>query len=247
MKINRKKYAIITGVSGQLGSDLARKLYEKKYSIIGIDIKGKSHNKIKDYYNCNITNENEIVNFFKDLKKNRIFPEILINNAGIGTYGNIKTRTANEIIKVMNVNILGCINMIKNYYIHMNNLKKVKKIINISSIYGNYPPDFQIYKSNKNRYSSEIYGSTKAGIIQLTKYFAKNFANENFIVNCVSPGGIENKKLQTSIFIRNYSKNVPLRRMANTLDIVMPILFLCSNDSNYINGHNLIVDGGLSC
>ncbi|MDC0192538.1 SDR family oxidoreductase [Alphaproteobacteria bacterium] len=247
MKINKKKYVIVTGVNGQLGTDLVRKLYEKEYFIIGIDIKGKPHIKIKDYYNCNITNENEIVSFFKYLKKDKIFPEILINNAGIGTYGNIKTRTTEEIIKVMNVNMLGCINMIKNYYIHMSNLKKIKKIINISSIYGNYPPDFQIYKNNKNRYSSEIYGSTKAGIIQLTKYFAKNFSKENFIVNCISPGGIKNKKLQTSMFIKNYSKNVPLRRMANTSDIVMPILFLCSNDSNYINGHNLIVDGGLSC
>ena len=87
----------------------------------------------------------------------------------------------------------------------------------------------------------------KQALFNWQNILQKIFSNENFIVNCVSPGGIENKKLQTSIFIRNYSKNVPLRRMAKTSDIVMPILFLCSNDSNYINGHNLIVDGGLSC
>jgi len=102
---------------------------------------------------------------------------------------------------------------------------------------------------NKNdpRYSSEIYCATKAGIINLTKYFAKNFSRKNIIVNSISPGGILNKKLQNKKFIQNYIKNVPLGRLANVKDIVGPIIFLCSDASNYINGHNLIVDGGLSC
>ena len=169
----------------------------------------------------------------------------MINNAGIGTYGKIEQRKKEEIQKVVDVNLIGTINLIKNFYIHFKgNKSKLKKIINISSIYGVIPPKFNIYDNNDPVYSSEIYGATKSGIIQLTRYFAKNFSGKNITVNAISPGGILNKKLQTKKFIRDYSQNVPLGRMANVDDIVEPIIFMCSDKSNYINGQNLIIDGG---
>ena len=241
------KIAIVTGINGQLGRAIKKKLIKKNFKVIGIDL-----NKLKDSnqninYKCDISNEKEVATLFKDLKKNKIFPEILINNAGIGAYGHIKYRKEIEIKKVMNVNLLGTINLIKQFYLHSKNSKKLRKIINIASIYGYIAPKFEIYGKNDSRYSSEIYCSTKAGIIQMTKYFAKNFAGENIIVNAISPGGIINKKLQTKNLIKNYSKNVPLKRMSELKDITGPIYFLCMDESNYINGQNIIIDGGLSC
>ena len=79
-------------------------------------------------------------------------------------------------------------------------------------------PDFKNYGLN-DRKSSEIYGASKAAIIQLTKYFAKYMSNYNINVNCVSPGGIKSFKTQNKKFINRYSKKVPLKRMANVEEI----------------------------
>lgn len=124
------------------------------------------------------------------------------------------------------------------------NLKSAS-IINIASIYGLLSPDFKIYFKG-DRFSSEIYGATKASIIQITKYFAVLFAKNNIRVNAISPGGILNKNIQTKRFIKNYSNRVPLKRMANVEDLFTAIFYLSSDYSKYSTGQNIIVDGGLS-
>jgi NAD(P)-dependent dehydrogenase (short-subunit alcohol dehydrogenase family) len=69
----------------------------------------------------------------------------------------------------------------------------------------------------------------------------------NINVNCLSPGGIyNNKKPQNKKFIKKYSNRVPLDRMGNTENLYTGILFLASDQSNYVNGQNIIIDGGLS-
>ena len=94
--------------------------------------------------------------------------------------------------------------------------------------------------------SSEIYGASKSSIIQLTKYFAVLLAKKNINVNCISPGGILNKKLQSKKFIKNYIKRVPKNRMGKVDDLHTAIIYLSSDFSDYTTGQNIIVDGGLS-
>lgn len=242
------KYVLITGSSGALGQAITTKLLKNKYFVLGLDLKKIKNKKNFLNFSCDISDEFQIQKIFKEIINKNILPTILINNAGIGTYGKIEKRNKDEIQKVTDVNLLGTINLIKNFYIYFKENKSIlKKIINISSIYGVIPPKFDIYDKYDPRYSSEIYGATKSGVIQLTKYFAKNFSGKNITVNAISPGGILNKKLQTKKFIRDYNLNVPLGRMASVDDIVDPILFMCSDKSNYINGQNLIIDGGFSC
>ena len=242
------KKVILTGINGQLGQAIKKKLLLNNFIVLGIDL--EKNNDVKNNHNfiCDITDENQVNNFYKQLISKNITPDYLINNAGIGVYGNILERKESEIKKVMNVNLLGTINMIK-FFIKNNNSnnKSLKKIINISSVYGNFVPDFEIYKDDNSRYSSEIYCATKAGITHITKYFAKNLTGKNIIINTISPGGIQNDKLQSEIFIKNYVNNVPSKRMANVSDIVEPLFFLLSDKANYINGQNIIIDGGMSC
>ena len=69
-------------------------------------------------------------------------------------------------------------------------------------------------------------------------------SNYNVRVNCISPGGVENQKTQKTSFIKRYSKKVPSKRMAKVNEISKTILFLLSEDSDYINGQNIVVDGG---
>ena len=121
---------------------------------------------------------------------------------------------------------------------------KIGKIINIGSIYGLISPDYRIYNKG-DRINSEVYGASKAGLIQLTKYYATFLAKKNILVNCISPGGIENKK-KNKAFIKKYIKNVPLKRMASLSDIFFVLFFLISKGNKYMTGQNLILDGGMS-
>ena len=86
----------------------------------------------------------------------------------------------------------------------------------------------------------------KSSVIQVTKYFAVLLAGRNININCLSPGGILNKKKQSQKFINSYRKNVPLKRMANIEDIFSGVLYLTSDSSSYITGQNIVIDGGLS-
>ena len=172
--------------------------------------------------------------------------DILINNAATAIFSGIEKRTDNELSKVYNLNVKSVINIIKYFYINYKkyNMKKAS-IINFGSIYGFLSPDFGIYK-NGNRFSAEIYGASKASIIQITKYFAVLFAKKNIRVNSISPGGIINKKLQSNKFIKNYSTRVPMNRMATVEDLFTAILYLASDFSKYGTGQNIVIDGGLS-
>ena len=85
------------------------------------------------------------------------------------------------------------------------NLKKCN-IINLSSIYGLLSPDFSIYGKN-DRFNSEIYGATKASVIQLTKYYAVILSKENIIINCISQGILNKKTLRQKILLRIIQKS----------------------------------------
>jgi NAD(P)-dependent dehydrogenase (short-subunit alcohol dehydrogenase family) len=92
--------------------------------------------------------------------------------------------------------------------------------------------------------SSEIYGMTKAAIINFTKYLASFYKDSNARFNCVSPGGIEFN--QGPEFKKKYSAKVPLGRMADVKEISEVICFLLSKKSSYINGENISIDGGFT-
>jgi NAD(P)-dependent dehydrogenase (short-subunit alcohol dehydrogenase family) len=121
--------------------------------------------------------------------------------------------------------------------------KKQKKgiIVNISSTYGNVSPNPQIYgKSGIN--SPIAYATSKAAIINLTRYLAIHLAKYNVRVNCLSPGGVLNK--QSNDFIKNYIDKTPIGRMAVAEDYQGAVLFLLTDASSYMTGANLIIDGG---
>ena len=108
-------------------------------------------------------------------------------------------------------------------------------------------PDPRSY-TDTDRQNSEVYGATKAGVIQMTRYFAVHMAQKNIRVNCVSPGGILNPTHpQGKDFIKNYSDRCPMGRMAHTHEIVGAVLYLSSSAASYTTGQNVVVDGGLSC
>ena len=115
-------------------------------------------------------------------------------------------------------------------------------IVNVASIYGVVGNDFTIYENTNGMTSPAAYSAIKGGVINFTKYLASYFGSYGIRVNAVSPGGIFNNQNKT--FVEQFEYKVPLKRMAKPEEISPSITFLLSDESSYITGHNLIVDGG---
>ena len=140
------------------------------------------------------------------------------------------------------VGLTGSFLCAKHFGYQMKRNKKNGVIINIGSELSVVAPDQRIYK--KNFFKPVTYSVIKHGIIGLTKYLSTYWAEHGIRCNALSPGGIFNN--QDKKFLRNFKKLVPLNRMANQDEYNSAIQFLCSDASKFLNGHNLIIDGGRS-
>lgn len=116
-------------------------------------------------------------------------------------------------------------------------------IINISSMMGMYGPDLSNYEGTDMGTPPPDYFFHRAGIINLTRYLARVLADKKIRVNSVSPGGFFN--YQHERFLENYCKKVPVGRMANNDDIKGVMVLLASDAGAYINGENILMDGGM--
>jgi NAD(P)-dependent dehydrogenase (short-subunit alcohol dehydrogenase family) len=119
--------------------------------------------------------------------------------------------------------------------------EKLKKIINIASMYGVVPPNFNLYDDGYKN-SPIQYGVAKAGLIHLTKELAVRLAVKNILVNSISYGGVEGRV--DKAFEQRYSLLTPTGRMLTKSEVSGPVSFLLSEDSSGMTGHNLIFDGG---
>jgi NAD(P)-dependent dehydrogenase (short-subunit alcohol dehydrogenase family) len=118
-------------------------------------------------------------------------------------------------------------------------------VINIASMMGMFGPDLSNYDGTENMGDlPPDYFFHNAGLINLNRYMAQMNAGKNIRFNCISPGGLFNN--QPAAFLNNYTKKVPLRRMANQDDIKGLVVLLISDAGAYINGENILMDGGLN-
>ena len=140
-------------------------------------------------------------------------------------------------------------------------MKKLKtsSIINIASIYGIVGNDQRMYEGSnlhevyvkkgapkiKQVYAHGVYTATKGGLINFTKYLAAYYGANNVRVNCISPGGIYHKG-ENKTFLKKYSEKTPLGRKADLDEMDGALIFLASDASTYVTGHNLVVDGGFT-
>ena len=115
-------------------------------------------------------------------------------------------------------------------------------IVNIASMQGMFGADFKLYEGTDYD-SPPDYHFHKGGMIALTKYLARKLAPQKVRVNCISPGGLYTGQVEP--FLSKYCNKVPLCRMANRDDIKGIVVFLASDASGYINGENILIDGGL--
>ena len=249
-----KKNIYIIGGNGLIGSSFINSYENINDRLINLDI---SHNKLKKKNNLEkvFLDCSDLENI--NIKLNDIFkiygnPHVLINTS----YPITKDWKDNTFKKV-NYN-----NFKKNIEIHLNSycwiskifadrmkLKKIAgKIVLLSSIYG-------IVGQNNNNYDNTTmdmnftYPIIKSGIIGFVKQAASFYGKNKINVNALCPGSIIGhvkgaKKSQSKKFIKKFSESVPLKRLANVQEISSVINFLVSDNSSYITGQSLVVDGG---
>lgn len=145
----------------------------------------------------------------------------------------------------MQVNATGMMDILREMGELISRNKEGGSIINISSMMGMFGPDYSNYEgTDMGKDLPPDYFFHNAGLINLTRYMAQTYAGRNIRVNCISPGGLFNN--QPEQFLENYCKKVPLKRMANSDDIKGLIVLLASKAGEYINGENILMDGGLN-
>jgi NAD(P)-dependent dehydrogenase (short-subunit alcohol dehydrogenase family) len=196
---------------------------------------------------------------FNQLNNCNIFIDILINNAAIDpkvsdTDGlSISSRLENFSIENWNlqvsVGLTGAFLCSRVFGSAMAKTNRGGIILNIASDLSVFSPDQRIYEidglsSDRQPVKPVTYSVIKAGLVGLTKYLSTYWLNKNIRVNALSPGGVYNG--QNELFISKLCNLIPLGRMAKRNEYRGAIQFLCSDASSYMNGQNIVIDGGRS-
>jgi NAD(P)-dependent dehydrogenase (short-subunit alcohol dehydrogenase family) len=244
--INRlaNKIIIVSGGNGLLGKVIIDRLNLEGAFCINFDINHETNHDLSKVY-CDITNRDSI-----DIALSLVLSKYsringLVNNA----YPRTKdwgTKFEDIVFDSWKQNVDWQLNSY--FYISQKVaiqmcLNKEGSIVNMASIYGVVGPDFNVYEGTTMTMPA-AYSAIKGGLISFTRYVASYFGPQQVRVNAISPGGIFDN--QDESFVYNYSKKVPMRRMGVPDDIAPAVAFLLSDDSKYITGQNLIVDGGWS-
>ncbi len=250
----KNQLTLITGGFGNIGYKISEYIMKKGSKLIIFDIienkeKLEELQKIGEvyFYKTNLENRNNLLENLNDIIQKFDKIDGIINCAAFvgdskvkGLIGSIEEQSIDTWDKVLNVNLTVPFIIIKTLF-PMLKKSDNSSIINISSIYGKVGNVLSIYEGTKYS-TSASYSACKGGLNQLTNYFASIFGSDKIRVNTVSPGGIYRN--HSDIFVKNYENIVPMKRMGVENDLVGIIGFLLSNESRYITGANIPVDGG---
>ena len=241
-----KKVALITGGTRGIGKQIGLTLAQNGYDIAinyrtenedVINVKREieeigskcfmAQGDISKYEDCEKFVKETIAKFGKI--------DVLINNAGITKDMLLMRMNKEDFEEVVDINLVGTFNVTRNVVGHMVKARS-GRIINISSVVG--------ISGNAGQTN---YSASKAGIIGFTKSLAKEVASRNILVNAVAPGFIETNmtNILKAEVKEDISKTIPLKRFGKTQDIANAVKFLVSEDSSYITGQVINVDGGM--
>ncbi|MGL4771944.1 MAG: SDR family NAD(P)-dependent oxidoreductase [Clostridium sp.] len=228
------RVALVTGAAGGIGYHIAIGFARKGYKVIGTDkIDGKFDEEKIEFIKMDLNSEEEISRVFEDVKNRYGGIHVLINNGAISNFNkSIFEISTEEFDEVISVNLRGAFICSKEFVKH-NSGEEYGRIVNIAST-----------RWNQNEENWEAYGASKGGLVSLTNTMAISLSNTNITVNAISPGWIQ---------VNNYDeltveehKLHPSGRVGKPRDIVNTCLFLCHEENDFINGANLVVDGGMS-
>lgn len=236
------KIALVTGGTSGIGKEIVKELLEKGCKVITCyHDNEEAANETKEEFNnedlliikCDVSNEEEVINMFNIVKEKFGSLDYLVNNAGTFIDNYIKDFDINDFKKVLDINLIGKVMCTKYAYPVMND---GGSIVNISSCLGINPCE-----------ESPAYCAAAAAIINFTKATSLEYAKRKIRANCICPAFTP-----TPLSLRGWKqeeideklRNTPLGRFATPEDTAKLCLFLLSDESSFITGDNIIINGG---
>jgi len=238
----KNKVAVITGASGGLGEGMAKALSGAGAKIAVLDLKdGKNTlKKLKTkskYYHVDASHEENVKSVLNQVVKDYGKIDILINNSGIFIKTPVVSTDLKDWDKIINVNLGGYF-LVTKYAIP--NMKDGGRIINIASVAGTHA--FA---------SSAAYNSSKGAIIMFTKTLAIELASRKITANVICPGIFETPMtkdlLRSKETLDMVNNSVPLKRVGKSEEVGALALYLASDESAYMTGSVITIDGGWTC
>jgi meso-butanediol dehydrogenase/(S,S)-butanediol dehydrogenase/diacetyl reductase len=248
MKGLKDKVAIVTGASSGIGKATALRFAEEGVKQLIADINEEAGQALADkivasgaecvFCICDVSDIKQVENMVSLAIEHYGHLNILVNNAGTGTYGKTPDLAPEEWHKVIGINLnsvyYGC-------HFAIPHMRKAGggAIVNTASVSGLF-----------GDYGITAYNASKGGVVNFTRSMALDHGRENIRVNAVCPGAVETG-LTSGVFadenVREaFLEVIPVKRIADPSEIASAIAFLASDEASFVNGENLVVDGGQS-
>ena len=237
-----KKTVLITGSTGGIGSAIV-KVLSKEYKLVVVgrnqeklDIISKSNKAILKSFSCDLSKQEDVKKLTENISSESLEIDILVNNAGITDDSLFIRMTADKWQKVIETNLTANFNL-TNFISKQMIKKRWGRIINITSVVG-----------HTGNVGQANYCASKLGVIGMSKSIALELAKRNITVNCISPGFIETNMTASLSQDQkdNILKKIPLEKIGSPEDVAYSVRFLASDESGYITGETIHVNGGLA-
>ncbi|WP_079480493.1 SDR family NAD(P)-dependent oxidoreductase [Halobacillus salinus] len=238
-----KEVVLITGASNGIGKGLSLAYAKRGAKVIGCDIDEKNGRKLSKeanelsgtflFYPCDVSNPQAISQLIKQLETDHQIPTILINNAGISEFKNIFESGVEDWDEIINTNLRSVFLFSKLTSSLWKGMQIKGRIINITST-----------RASMSEPNSEGYAASKGGIIALTHALAASLTSYDIRVNSISPGWIHTGDLSE---LRNVDHEQHLsNRVGRVEDIAKAAFYLADAENDFVNGENIVVDGGMT-
>ena len=239
----KDKVILVTGANRGIGLNIIQRLNNDGYTVIGTSRTDDGASIISQEINNNggkglkmdVTNQESINSAIKNIQDEYGALYGLVNNAGITNDNLLMRMTEEQWLSVIETNLTSIYRVTKSIVKDMMKARE-GRIVNIGSIVG------MMGNAGQSNYSA-----SKSGLLGFTKSLARELSSRNINVNSISPGFIDTDmtKALSDDQIDNLSKNIPLGRIAESSEVSSVVSFLLSDDSSYITGENINVNGGL--
>lgn len=257
--MTESRVVVLTGGAGILGSVIARRLYDDGYSVAIVDRAQDRVDEVRAQlgspertggYVLDVTDRSAVQDLSHQVATDLGEVDVLVN-AAAGKSENFfepfEDFPVEDWREVMDGNVLSAVTCAQVFGAGMAQ-RGSGTIINFLSIYGIAAPDQRIYEGSEYLgraiNTPAVYSASKAALWGLTMYLASYWGDQGVRTNAITPGGVFSG--QNDTFVERYSDRVPMHRMAQPEEIAAGVAFLASPEASYVNGHNLVIDGGLT-
>ena len=250
------KYILLTGAAGHLGTSMVRLLVAGGATVVGV---GRNVERLKELHrslgkraslfrplSLDIAKDHELKLAIEQLDVPHL--DGLVNNAAIGRTGSLRLAAKADYLEIYDVLVASVASTVQYALPLLSRAVEAQgsaAVVNVSSMYGIVSPDPGIYDQEQGR-NPPFYGAAKAALLQLTRYAACEFGPRGIRCNAISPGPFPASSVKETNpgFVDRLERRVPLGRVGKPEEVAATVAFLMSNASLYINGANIVVDGG---